>query len=184
MNILIIAGSPRKGGNTDLLVDAFVSGAAQNNRVEVVQVRDYKINPCIGCDFCKRDEENACCQADDMSVIYSKMATADMLVWASPVYFYGVSAQLKALIDRLHNPIRSTFKIKKIALLLVAADTIPELFYSILTQYRLCLSHFHLEDAGQVLVGGVREKGAISENEALQKAVALGENIINETCHF
>jgi multimeric flavodoxin WrbA len=177
MNILILSGSPRKGGNTDLLVEAFVKGASQKHHVEVVSVHDYKVNPCIGCNACFRNEQHLCVQKDDMSIIYEKMAHSDMLIIASPVYFYGLSAQLKAVIDRYHNPIRDTFPIKKMALLLVGAATLPELFNSILTQYRLCLNFFKLEDAGRVLVRGVKDKGDINNTKALNEAFEFGQNI-------
>ena len=58
MNILILSGSPRKGGNTDLLVESFVKGASQKHHVEVVSVRDYKVNPCVGCNVCFKSKEN------------------------------------------------------------------------------------------------------------------------------
>ena len=177
MNILILSGSPRKGGNTELLVEAFVKGASQKHHVEVVSVHDYKVNPCMGCNACFKSESNSCVQKDDMPLIYKKMAMADMLVIASPVYFYGLSAQLKAVIDRFHNPIRDTFHIKKTALLLVGAASLPELFDGILAQYRLCLNFFKLEDAGRVLVRGVKDKGDIQNTEAIQKANELGLNI-------
>ena len=177
MNILILSGSPRRGGNTELLVEAFVKGASQKHHVEVVSVHDYKVNPCMGCNACFKNKNNACIQKDDMPLIYEKMAVADMLVIASPVYFYGLSAQLKAVIDRFHNPIRDTFHIKKTALLLVGAASLPELFDGILAQYRLCLNFFKLEDAGRVLVRGVKDKGDIQNTEAIQKANELGLNI-------
>ena len=177
MNILILSGSPRKGGNTELLVEAFVKGASQKHHVEVVSVHDYKVNPCMGCNACFKNESNSCVQKDDMPLIYEKMAIADMLVIASPVYFYGLSAQLKAVIDRFHNPIRDTYHIKKTALLLVGAASLPELFDGILAQYRLCLNFFKLEDAGRVLVRGVKDKGDIQNTEAIQKANELGLNI-------
>lgn len=177
MNILIFSGSPRKGGNTDLLVEAFAKGASQKHHVEVVSVHDYKVNPCMGCNACFKNKANACVQNDDMSLIYEKMSQADMLVIASPVYFYGLSAQLKAVIDRFHNPIRDTFRLKKMALLLVGAATLPELFDSILAQYRLCLNFFKLEDVGHVLVRGVKDKGDIRNADALQEAFHLGSNV-------
>ena len=177
MNILLLSGSPRKGGNTELLVGAFVKGASQKHHVEVVSVHDYKVNPCMGFNACFKSEANTCVQNDDMSLIYEKMSQADMLVIASPVYFYGLSAQLKAVVDRFHNPIRDTFRLKKMALLLVGADTLPELFDSILAQYRLCLNFFKLEDAGCVLVRGVKNKGDIRNADALHEAFHLGSNV-------
>ena len=177
MDILILSGSPRKGGNTDLLVEAFVKGASQKHHVEVVSVHDYKVNPCMGCNACFVSKNNTCVQKDDIPIIYEKMAHADILVITSPVYFYGLSAQLKAVIDRCHNPIRDTFKIKKTSLLLVGAATLPELFDSILAQYQLCLNFFNLEDVGRVLVRGVKDKGDIKNTNALNEAFELGQSI-------
>ncbi len=112
-----------------------------------------------------------------MALIYEKMNHADMLIIASPVYFYGISAQLKTIIDRFHNPIRDTFHIKKMALLLVGAASLPELFNAILTEYNLCLKFFNIEDAGKVLVRGVIDKGDINNTDALNEAYTLGLSI-------
>lgn len=177
MNILILSGSPRKGGNTELLVEAFAKGAAKYHLVEIVSVRDVKVNPCLGCNACFKSLNNTCAQKDDMAVIYEKVSQADMLVIASPVYFYGISAQLKAIIDRFHNPIRDSFPIKKMALLLVGAATLPELFDAILTEYNLCLNFFNIEDAGKVLVRGVKDKGDIKGTSFLDDAYQLGTSI-------
>ena len=158
--IVVLVGSMRKGGNTDLLAQAFAEGASKNNTVEIVSVADYKVNPCIGCNSC--------------------FTRADVLVIASPVYFYGISAELKAIIDRLHTPIRNEFQIKKLALLLVGAATLPELFDAIKLQYQLVLNFFHLEDAGMVLVRGVKDIGDIKETKALEEAFNLGNSIDKE----
>ena len=176
MKILILSGSPRKGGNTELLVDAFIRGAAKHHHVQIVSVRDYKVNPCLGCNACFK-ANGICAQKDDIAIIYEKMSQADMLVIASPVYFYGISAQLKAIIDRFHNPIRDTFHLKKMALLLVGAATLPELFDAILSEYNLCLKFFNLEDAGKVLVRGVKDKGDIKNTDALNETYILGLSI-------
>ena len=176
MNILILSGSPRKGGNTELLAEAFAKGAAEHHHVEIVSVRDYNVNPCLGCNACFKTD-GICAQKDDMAIIYEKMSRADMLVIASPVYFYSISAQLKAVIDRFHNPIRDSFHIKKMALLLVGAASLPELFNAVLTEYNLCLNFFNLEDAGKVLVRGVKDKGDINNTDALNEAYTLGLSI-------
>ncbi|MBP5508954.1 MAG: flavodoxin family protein [Prevotella sp.] len=107
MNILILAGSPRKGGNTELLVAAFVEGASQKHHVEVVSVHDYKVNPCMGCNACFNNNAYACVQNDDMPLIYEKMSRADMLVIASPVFFYGLSSQMKASRKGWSGPLQS-----------------------------------------------------------------------------
>lgn len=110
----------------------------------------------------------------EMQIVYEKLKTADILVIASPVYFYGISAQLKAIIDRLHTPMRNEFPIKKLALILVGAATLPELFDSIKIQYRLILNFFRLEDAGMVLVQGAKDKGDVKKTDGLDKAYELG----------
>ncbi len=175
--IVILTGSPRKCGNTDTLAQAFADGAKLNNEVEIISVTDYKVNSCIGCNSCFSRENNECFQQDDMQYIYPKLADADMIAVASPVYFYGISAQLKAVIDRLHTPMRNNFKVKKSVLLLVAAADLPTVFDSIKLQYQLVLDFFHLESAGMVLVQGVKDKGDIQGNAALNKAFELGKSI-------
>ena len=90
-NIVILVGSMRKDGNTDLLAQAFAEGARKNNSVEILSVADYKVNPCFA------REGNRCFQNDSMNVIYEKLKVADIVVVASPVYFYGISAELKAV---------------------------------------------------------------------------------------
>ena len=177
--VLILTGSPRKGGNTDRLVAAFVEGARKNNEIKVISIADVMVSPCIGCNACFVREGNSCVQRDDMELIYDRLKEADTLIIASPVYFYGVSAQLKAVIDRLHTPMRSCFGIKRLGLILVGAADLPELFDSILTQYRLVLNFFKLKDIGTVLVRGAREKGSVRES-SLKEAYELGRSIGND----
>ena len=177
MNILILTGSPRKESNTDILAKAFADGASINHNVEIVSVSDYKVNACVGCNSCFTREGNKCFQNDAMTDIYAKMANADTLVVASPVYFYGISAQLKNIIDRCHTPMRKNFKIKNVALLLVAGSSKPCVFDAIVKQYELIVDYFHFEDKGRILVGGVNDKGAISNREELKQAYNLGANL-------
>ena len=177
MNILILSGSPHTDGNTRLLVDAFVQGIGNRHNVEIVNICDYNINPCRGCNACFADGKHDCVQNDDMPLVYEKAMNADLLVVASPVFFYGISAQLKAAIDRFHNPIRDSFRISKMMLFAVGAASLPELFDSITREYELCLNFFHLEDAGRILVRGMKAKGDIRHSSALEEAYQLGKNI-------
>lgn len=175
--IIVLVGSERKNGNTERLAQAFCKGALQNNNVEIISVRDYKVNPCVGCNTCFERPGHDCFQDDDMHIIYEKIADADILVIASPVYFYGISSQLKAIVDRFHTPKRNTLKIKKTALLLVAAATLPEVFDAIRLQYQLVLNFFKFEDVGTVLVRGVKDIGDIENTKALDEAFILGASI-------
>ena len=172
--IVILVGSMRKNGNTARLVQSFADGAAQNNNVEIVSVADYNVNPCIGCNSCFTREGNQCFQGDDMVQIYEKLRNSDIVVIASPVYFYGISSQLKAVVDRLHTPMRNTFHIKKLGLLLVGAAELPNLFDPIIMQYQMVLDFFKLESVGTVLVREVKDIGDIENNSALKEANELG----------
>ena len=176
-NIVILVGSVRRDGNTQALAEAFAAGAGERHLVESCSVADYAVRPCTGCNCCFTQEGNRCVQQDDMQKLYPKLAAADVLVIASPVYFYGVSAQLKAVIDRLHTPMRDRFPVKKLALLLVAGATLPTVFDAIERQYQLVLDYFQLEDAGRVLVRGVREIGDMQGHPALEEAYRLGQSL-------
>ena len=98
--ILILSSSPRKGGNSDTLCDEFLRGAKEaGNDVEKIFLRDKKINYCTGCSTCSLHHK-PCPQKDDAAEIIDKMVAADVIVMATPVYFYTMSAQMKTLIDR------------------------------------------------------------------------------------
>lgn len=100
MLLVAIYGSPRKNGNTDLMADAFIEGAssAADNRTERIYVRDLDISGCLGCGHC--DRSGRCVQKDDMEKVYALLDSADRVVMASPIYFYGLPGQLKLLVDR------------------------------------------------------------------------------------
>ncbi len=176
-NITVLIGSPRRRGNTALLANAFSEGASEGNTVELLHVADYSINPCLGCNICYSSEGHACVQKDDMKLICQKLMHTDTLVIASPVYFYGVSAQLKALIDRLHTPLRNEFLIKRLGLILVGAASLPDLFDPIVMQYRMICRFFGLEDIGMVLVRGAREAGDVLAGDGLKRAYELGSSV-------
>lgn len=177
MRITVLMGSPRKGGNTDLLAQAFAEGANQRHHVEIIHVTELNIHPCLGCNACFRNQNHECCQQDDMISLYDKLAKSDMLVIASPVYFYGISAQLKTVIDRLHNPVRDQFNIRQMSLIAVGAATLPELFDAVLAEYRLCLNFFNLTDKGVILARGCKEKGEVLKGSVMEEARLLGASI-------
>ena len=98
--VLILSGSPRKSGNSDLLCDEFMRGALESgNEAEKIRVAGKHIAPCSGCYYCSA-HNGECVHKDDMAEILQKIIDADVIVLSSPVYFYSISAQLKALIDR------------------------------------------------------------------------------------
>lgn len=100
--VLILSASPRKGGNSDLLCDQFLQGATEaGHEAEKIFLRDKKINHCLACGACQSNG-GKCVQKDDMAGILDKMTAADVIVMASPVYFYSMNGQLKTLIDRTY----------------------------------------------------------------------------------
>lgn len=97
--ILVLAGSPRKGGNSDLLCDALMQGASEaGHKTEKVYLRDMEIKPCLACYGCRG--KGKCVQKDSMEVLLDKIIKADVVVLATPVYFYSMDGQLKTMIDR------------------------------------------------------------------------------------
>ena len=97
--VLILSGSPRKGGNSDLLCDEFARGAEKaGHLVEKIHVQDLKISGCLACYGCR--ETRVCVQKDDMAQVLEKMIAADVIVLATPVYFYSLDGQMKTMIDR------------------------------------------------------------------------------------
>lgn len=171
--ILILVGSARHEGNTLKLAEAFAEGAQQST--DIVTISDLNIHPCHACDYCFASAGNQCAQHDDMNLIYEKMKHTDVLVLASPIYFFGISAQLKCLIDRLHNPIRQQFPIKQLGLLLVAGSSRPYMFETTKKQFEIALNHFGKESIGIITVSGVRAPGDIdNQPDALNAARAMG----------
>ena len=99
MKVLIISSSPRKGGNSDVLCDQFAKGAVEaGHEVEKVNLREKRLSPCRACYACM--ENHVCAIQDDMAEIFPKLVAADVIVLASPVYFYSVCSQMKMLLDR------------------------------------------------------------------------------------
>lgn len=97
--VLIISGSPRKNGNSDTLCNEFMKGAEESgNQVEKIRLAEKKLNFCTGCGTCNTTHK--CVQKDDMEEMLNKMVEADVIVLATPAYFYGMSGQLKTFIDR------------------------------------------------------------------------------------
>ena len=175
--IVIWMGSPRPKGSTAQLVEAVARGAAERHTVELVPLAQRQIAPCVGCNTCQTRPGHRCFRQDDMEALYAGLEKAETLVIASPVYFYGISAQMKAAVDRLHTPRRDGFSLQKLALVLVGGASLPELFDPILLQYNMILRYFGLKDAGRVLVRSVREPEDLAGHPALAEAFRLGQSL-------
>ena len=176
--VLILSGSPRKGGNSDILCDEFLKGAQdKGHNVEKIFVSEKKISPCKGCYFCK-DNGGRCVFNDDMSDILQKIIDADVLVLSSPVYFYSICAQLKILIDR--TVARWTeIANKDLYYITTAADDEENTMDGALACFHgfaMCIDGY--EEKGTLYGKGVYEKGEVKNRPELMKiAYEMGNSI-------
>lgn len=171
--ILIISGSPRKAGNTDLICDRFMDGAASSgHQVEKIIISDKKIEYCIGC--CECFESRACPHDDDMKTLIEKLKLNDVYVFATPVYFNDMTAQLKTFIDRC-APIYQKLASKEIYFIVTAADEGTYGLERTLTGLRgFTLSLPGSQEKGIIYGGGVWDAGAIKGSVVLQEAFEIG----------
>ena len=174
--VLIISSSPRKGGNSDILCDMFAEGAKESgNEVEKARIADLKIGYCTGCYACQKTGK--CAIKDDAQSVIDKMIAADVIVLASPVYFYTICAQLKALIDRT-VVVYPNLANKKFYYLLTMADTNRAKFDDSLAALRGFLDCCEgSEECGMVCADGVYERGTINGTKFVAEAKALGKGI-------
>lgn len=176
-NVLILSGSPRGGGNSDLLCDEFARGAAERgNHVEKIRVSDKKIGYCRACYYC-RDNSGACVLKDDMAEVLQKMIDADVIVLASPVYFYSIDAQLKAVIDR--TLARWTeVKNKEFYYIITCADGEKQSVMTTLgclRAYADCVSG--AIERGVIYGTGVYQKGEVKASPAMKQAYEMGRSV-------
>ena len=174
--VLIISSTPRKGGNSDKLCDAFAEGAKEaGNKVEKVRISDLKIGYCTGCYACQK--AGKCAIKDDARKVIDKMMAADVIVLASPVYFYSICAQLKALIDRT-VVVYPDLTNKRFYYLLTMADTDRAKFDGPIAALRGFLDCYEgSEECGMVCADGVYEKGAINGTKFIAAAKKLGKSV-------
>ena len=145
MKITVLNGSPRKQ-NTSFMVDAFVAGAEEaGHTVEVIQVGKMKINGCLGCEYCHGKGEGQCIQKDDMEKVYPAFADCDMIVFASPIYYFGMTAQIAAAIQRVYALMKWP-KATKAALLLSSMS--PNVYDGAIATYKGILGFTGIEDVG------------------------------------
>lgn len=186
MSVLAIHGSPRRGGNTDILLNRAMEGAVQvGARVEHLYVSRLNISPCIGCGGC--EETGQCVLEDDMQRIYPLLEGSHRVVLATPVYFYGVTAQLKALIDRCQALWSRKFLIddplprqirgieRKGFVLSVAASSGKRVFEGVLLTAQIFFDALNVTSGGKMLLRGLDEKGAITgRKKAMEEAFEMG----------
>lgn len=175
--VLILSASPRKGGNSDLLCDQFMLGAREaGNQVEKINLKDKKINFCLGCLDCQ-SSGGVCAQNDDMAEILDKMIQADVLVMATPIYFYNMDAQLKALIDRT-CPRYTRISNKKAFLIATSYESGKEAMDVTIAGFRAFLGCLdNVEEAGIIHGTGVLNEGDIKGKPEMAIAYEMGKAV-------
>jgi multimeric flavodoxin WrbA len=185
-HVIGFVGSPRSGGNTDLLVDEVLAGAREAGAtVEKVMLAELTINPCKACYACRT--EAMCIQQDDMQGLYPKMQAADVWVIGTPVYWWGPSAQLKAFVDRWFAKAgskedqRRTFAKKRVILAVPMGDTDPATGRHVVGMFEDALTYAGAELFDSILAPGAYEPGDIRSNkEILERARRAGKAVITK----
>jgi len=191
VKVLCIYGSPRKGGNSDLLLDSALEGAKkQGADVKKVYVRDLRISGCQGCDGCK--ETGKCVIQDDMQDIYHMLDDANVIVLSSPIFFYGLTSQIKALIDRAQamwwrRKLSKSIKDKKNNhrgrgyLIAVGATRGKNLFEGAQLTARYFFDALDMSYKGGLFFRGIESMRAIEEYpKALHKAYDFGGKVVRD----
>ena len=175
--VIVISTSLRKGSNSDMLADQFAEGAkAAGHEVEKISLVGKNIQFCKGCLGCQK--LGRCVINDDVNDIMAKVLQADVICWATPIYYYEMSGQMKTLIDRMNAMYEQDYHFREIYLLTTAAENeteTPKRAEIGLTGWIDCYPKSHL--AGHLFCGGVNDAREIEGNTKLREAFELGEKI-------
>lgn len=170
MKIAVLNGSPRKV-NTSAMVQAFVDGAkAAGHEVEELQVGKMNIAGCLACEYCHTKGKGTCIQKDDLEMILPAYKEADMIVFASPIYYFAMTAQMEAAIQRVYC-IGKPLKAKKAALLLSSGS--PGVYDGAVAQFKAYMGYAGIEVAGIITANGDENKSATKLDEIKAFAKAL-----------
>lgn len=175
--VLVLSSSLRGRSNSEALADAFAAGArSAGHTVEQISLRGKRLGFCRGCMVCQSTQK--CVIPDDAVAIAEAMRTAEVIAFATPVYYYGMSGQLKTLLDRANPLFPSDYAFRSIYLLASAAEnepSTPEKTITGLQGWVDCFERAQL--AGTVFAGGVNEPGEVAGHPALEQARALGAGL-------
>lgn len=178
--VLIISSSPRIRGNSDLLCDELAKGATDaGHHVTKFNLQKLDIRPCIGCEHCHTESGGICVHKDDMEQIFEVMAKSDVLVMASPVYFFDICSQLKAFIDRTYSKFYTQMGVFHFqeAVFIGTCEAGPSLFDIPVALYRNYISSFgKVKNRGEVLASGIHDKGEVPAPKR-QEAYQLGRSL-------
>ncbi len=175
MRIVVVNGSPRANGNTEIMAKEFVRGAEEaGNEVVLINLRGKKIGGCMGCEYCF-SHDGECVQKDDMPDILKELDQADAVVFASPIYWFDITAQLKSVIDRMYARAKVGFHFNKTALLLDSAS--DGVYDAAITQYKAPTGYLRWENLGIITAPELSSKGAMKGSKVMEEVYKLGLSI-------
>lgn len=177
MKIVILQGSPHKNGSSNLLAEYFIKGAKEaGHSVTVLDAAHMNMRPCIGCDHCGMNGE--CVHKDDNNIIRDALLSTDMVVFVTPVYYFGMSAQLKTVIDRFYSyTTRLSGKHLKAVLITAAWDTNDDVMPYIAEHYKKLCRYMHFENVGMILGTGCGTPSMTQGTKHINEAYLLGKSI-------
>lgn len=177
MKIVALQGSPHKNGSSNLLAEHFIKGAKEaGHLVTVLDVAHMNMHPCIGCGHCGMNGE--CVHKDDNKTIRDALLSADMVVFVTPVYYFGMSAQLKAVIDRFYSyTMKLSAKHLKAALITAAWDTDNDVMPYIAEHYKKLCRYMNFENVGMVLGTGCGTPSMTQGTKHINEAYLLGKSL-------
>jgi len=176
MRVLILNGSPRPKGNTKQMINAFCKGLeSAGHEWDVYDICKMNIHGCLACEYCHTKGNGQCIQKDDMQTIYHQLQEALMLVIASPIYYHGLSGQLKCAIDRFYATNKVGYHIKSAALLLNSHS--ENVFDGAIATYKALLRYLKWEDKGIVAISGMTAPESMANDPRLQQVVALAKSL-------
>lgn len=177
MKILVIESSPHKNGSSNMLAEQFIRGAKEaGHTVTVFDAAKAEIHPCLGCDVCGMS--GPCCQNDDMAGLKEQILGSDMAVFVTPLYYFGMSAQLKKVIDRFYSfNGKLSAKGLKTALIVAAWDSRDWTMRDISSHYQTLCKYLNFENQGMVLGFGCGTVSMTEKSSYLQEAYKLGKSL-------
>jgi multimeric flavodoxin WrbA len=179
MNVLGLVASPRRGSNTDLLVSAILYGAgASNHAIDKVYLYDVDIAPCVDCKACKR-ESCKCALGDGMKLLYPKLEKADVIIFGTPLYWYGPSAKMKLLVDRLRPFVASKKLEGKKALLVVPSEEGAEACDLVAGMFERSFRYLGIELIGKFLPKASELAEIKNQPQLLNEAFEFGKTLVS-----
>ena len=175
MKIVILKGSPRQGGNSNSLADQFAKGAAEaGHEIVAFDCAKHKVGGCLACNACGMN--GPCVQQDDFTPLREQLLEADAIVLTTPIYYFGVSAQLKTVIDRFYS-INSVIGGKKSVFIATMGNPDIHVGDPAKMMYDKMVTYLGWKDCGQLIVPGVWAAGDIKRTGYGQRAYELGRNL-------